>query len=799
MLLSLEASHFAAFVLLYLAIGGASPNARANDSRTPDSRATDFRATDMRANDARAAIHYVSSHSHATKKSAAKHARKSSPKRRRKQPTPRVQRVHRAFAASTQLRSMAQQLLLDRTPAGYAGVEAFARKHAADDAGALAWLVAGYAHVLDRDFAKAIDPLSRARTRAGELSDYVSYYLANSYQQLGRNAEAVAALDGFSHKYPGSLLKRDADLISANALIAEGRGAAAAALLAKDREPIRADRELALGRAYDAAGESDNAATVFRNLYFHLPLSSEATFAEQYLNRTGIVGSFAERSTRAELLSKGKRYVDAIREYKALMELASPADQPAIEIALGTALEHTGQSKELQRLLGTLSATSGEADAQRLYLLGESARSAADTEGVARNLEQLRQSHSTSPWLEQALLSAANMHLLARDFDQAIDLFSELRQRFPNGSRASLAHWKAAWLSFRQGRVEDAKRGFESHLALYPNSPEVSAALYWRGRVAEEAGDLTRAYAFYDKLATRFRNYYYADLARQRLKSLPAPATTGHYPALDQVAAINTSKVEDEPVPDDDLRGQKAKLLANGGLTDQAVRELQAAAAKPDGSWAPPEIARLYAEAGRYDRALDVIKRAAPNYFALDLADLPRSYWEALFPKPYWDPLQRNAAANDLDPYLVASLIRQESAFNSLAVSHANAIGLMQLLPGVGKQVARQVKLKPYNASRLFEPTTNLQLGTRYFRSMLDQYHNSPEYALAAYNAGSDRVDDWLAKGHFRDVPEFVESIPFTETREYVQAIVRNASMYRQLYEAPATAEAAHSSPLKSR
>lgn len=783
-MLGVKASHFAAFVLLYLAIGGASPNVRASDARATGARAT---------------VHNSSSHSSVRKKSVAKHSRKSSLKRRRKQPTPRVQRVHRAFAASAQLRPMAQQLLLDRTPAGYAGVEAFAHKHATDDAGALAWLVTGYAHLLDRDFAKAIDPLTRARSRAGELSDYVSYYLGNSYQQLGRNAEAVATLDGFSRKYPDSLLKRDADLISANALTAEGRGAAAAALLAKGREPIRSDLELALGRAYDAAGESDKAASVFRNLYFHLPLSSEAALAEQYLNRTGIHGSFAERSTRAELLSRGKRYVDAIREYKALTEVASPTDQPAIEMALATALEHTGQSKEVQRLLSTLAATTGEADAQRLYLLGESARSSNDSEGVTRNLEQLRQAHSTSAWLEQALLSAANMHLLARDLDQAIDLFSELQQRFPNGSRASFAHWKAAWLSFRQGRVEDAKRGFESHLALYPSSPEVSAALYWRARLAEEAGDTPRASAFYDKLSTRFRNYYYADLARQRMKLLPAPPTAGHYPALDHIAAINASKVEDEPVPEDDLRGQKAKLLANGGLADQAVRELQAAAAKPDGSWAPPEIARLYAEAGRYDRALDVMKRAAPNYFALDLADLPRSYWEALFPKPYWDQLQRNAAANDLDPYLVASLIRQESAFNSLAVSHASAIGLMQLLPSVGKQVAREVKLKPYNASRLFEPATNLQLGTRYFRSMLDQYHNSPEYALAAYNAGSDRVDDWLAKGRYRDVPEFVESIPFTETREYVQAIVRNASMYRQLYEAPATAEASHPSPLKSR
>jgi soluble lytic murein transglycosylase len=98
--------------------------------------------------------------------------------------------------------------------------------------------------------------------------------------------------------------------------------------------------------------------------------------------------------------------------------------------------------------------------------------------------------------------------------------------------------------------------------------------------------------------------------------------------------------------------------------------------------------------------------------------------------------------------------------------------------------VAKQEKLKHYSAQQLFTPTVNLQLGTRYFRSMVDKF-GSLEYALAAYNAGSDRVQDWLGQGKYRDTQEFVESIPFTETREYVEAILRNASVYRQLYNTP--------------
>jgi soluble lytic murein transglycosylase len=106
-------------------------------------------------------------------------------------------------------------------------------------------------------------------------------------------------------------------------------------------------------------------------------------------------------------------------------------------------------------------------------------------------------------------------------------------------------------------------------------------------------------------------------------------------------------------------------------------------------------------------------------------------------------------------------------------------------MPKTGKSVAKQVKLRGYNASQLFTPAINLQLGTRYFKDLVQKYNGQFEYALAAYNAGTDRVGEWLSLGKYRDPQEFVESIPFTETREYVQAILRNANVYRKLYGTP--------------
>ncbi len=687
---------------------------------------------------------------------------------------------------------MAQQLLQDRTPSAYSGVEAYARRHAKEDAGALAWLVIGYARTLDHDYGKAIDPLNRSKAGASELGDYVAYYLGDAYQKTAHNAEALSTLVDFSEKFPDSLLIRDAHLVYASALLDEGRAPEAAALLEKDRVPARSDIELAIGRSYEAAGEKEAAASAFRNVYFNMPNSSDADAAGTELHKLKISGSIAERRTRADLLFKAKHYAEAAHDYRDLADDVAPANRPEVQLALAGALEKAGRSHDARQLLISMGAQTGDAEAQRLYLSSETARSTSDEAAVERTLNELRQFGPTSPWLEQALLSAGNMYLLKRDYDHAIDYFRELQQRFPKGSRASYAHWKASWLSFRQGRTDEARKGFEEQIGLYPDSAEVPAALYWRARLAEEDGDPSMARAFYQKLSDRFRNYYYAELGRQRMTGLPAvaigpqKAEPVQYALLDRVSPLSSVvKIAATDPPDDSLRVERARLLSNGGLADLAVRELQAAAGQEGGSWAPPEMARVYQELGRYDRGIQIMKRAAPNYFAVDIPDLPRSYWEALFPKAYWTDLRKYAVLNGLDPYLVASLIRQESEFNAGALSHANAVGLMQLLPKTGKTVAKQVKLKGYSAPKLYTPAVNLQLGTRYFKEMVDKYNGQFAYALAAYNAGSDRVGDWLGQGHYRDPQEFVESIPFTETREYVQAILRNANFYGQLYGTP--------------
>jgi soluble lytic murein transglycosylase len=697
----------------------------------------------------------------------------------------------RAFVSSVDLKVMARQLVENRTPAAYAGVEDYARRHAAGDAGALAWLAVGYSRVLDQQYPQAIAALEKAKPHIGELYDYVRYLEAISYGAEGNSSKVVELLRNFDVETPESIFQKDVVDIYGTALIAQSDKHEAIAYLEAHRQPVKASVELALGKCYLHTDHPEKGMEILRHLYFTMPASAEAVEAATQLTANGsaLEGSYKDEKTRADLLAKAGRWAEAAREYRQLQSTAPASELSEIEVALAAALRHTSDAAEGRALLDQVQA-SGEANAQRLYLLGEIARNENNESAVVQNLERIRQESPASPWFEQALLSAANMYLLEKNYDRAIDMFREIQQRFQTSPRASYANWKAAWLTYRQGRTENAKKDFENQVMWYPDRSEVPAALYWRARIAEDEHDYAMARAWYTKLGDRFHNYYYGYLGRERLAQLPAWAVNvalTQDAILAQIPELKTpgpEALELEPPPDQ-LRAEKSRLLLNAGLNEFAIRELQAEQGGQGARWATLQIARIYEESGQNQRAIQFLKKALPGYYSVDLGALPRPYWEILFPRPYWTDLQREAMANSLNPYLVASLIRQESEFNPGAVSHANAYGLMQLLPQVGKGEARAAHIRHFSIASLLEPTVNIQLGTHYFREMVTQYNGQVEYALAAYNAGSNRVDDWLHSGHYRDVPEFVESIPFTETREYVQAIVRNAKVYQRLYPQP--------------
>ena len=252
-------------------------------------------------------------------------------------------------------------------------------------------------------------------------------------------------------------------------------------------------------------------------------------------------------------------------------------------------------------------------------------------------------------------------------------------------------------------------------------------------------------------------------------------------PALASVRDIDDPHLIDA-LPQNDPHLIKAKLLANAALNEYIRPEIQLS--PTSGQWGALAEAEIYQSFGEDARALQAMKRSHIPFFSLAVEDVPTRYWQLVFPRPYWGTLSGDAQAHGLDPYLVASLIRQESEVNHGAVSRANAMGLMQLMTSTAKGLAKQSGNRHFNAGQLFDPGTNLQLGTLDLRKSIDRYGGQVEYALAAYNAGDGPVRQWIASNDYKDVPEWVESIPYSETRDYVQSILRNREVYRAVYAA---------------
>ena len=734
----------------------------------------------------------ASSSAHAKKKKAPAKSRKPVSRASQSSRTARAERtarIHQEFVASAELRPMAQQLAMLRTPEAYVGVTAYAHKHSGQAAG-LAYLALGHAYLLDKRYADAESSLRLARQADGELADYADFLGAQASHGGGDEAAAETLLHGFTERYPDSIFNLQAPELEANVLLAMNNAAAAQRVLAKAAGLAAEDRtgfQLAKGQVENALGETAAAERTFKQLLLAHPLSQDGEIARAKLTQMGAESSLttAELRSLGEAYYNGGRYAQAAEQFRALarssqLDAGERSGYEVAEAACDLKLKRLTEARARE-----LPDTADENGARRLYLLMELARNRDGEADQQRIVAEMESRFPHSPWLAEALFSSGNMYLLKRDFSKAVDYYSYLAAHFPATRNAAAAHWRAGWLCYRQRLYADAARMFDDQIRLYPTATETVAALYWRGRLYETHEHApAQAAANYRAIVRAYQHYFYAQMARARLAALGSTKTTAgpiENPQLDRIQPAQQPHLV-ESFPTDSPHLAKARLLANAGLNEYIAQEI---AADPDSaSWSALAEAQIYSSYGMPHRAIRALKRALPSAASASVHSIPMVYWRILFPEPWWDTIKAESAKNHLDPYLVVSLMRQESEFDPAVVSYANAYGLMQLLPSVGKAMAREEGDRHFETFQLLDPETNIRLGTRYLREMMDRFGGVQEYALAAYNAGDGRVAEWEAAGPYQGMDEFVESIPFTQTREYVEAILRNEEIYRSIDEA---------------
>ncbi len=698
--------------------------------------------------------------------------------------TAKTQQLQHAFVASSQLRPMAQQLGNYRSPVAYAGVESYAHAHTGP-AASTAYLALGHAYLLDHRYPDALAALRSANANGNSLDDYADYFTAQANLQSNQLPAADAILSGFAAKYPDSIFTPQVPVLEANLLLQQNQPDRTLQILrahAGEALASRPDYLLALAKADAALNQSAESLALYRRVLDEAPLSPEAAVAQARLQSSGQWSALSpgERRHHADAVFNGGRFNEAALEYHSLASdtTLSGSERDSVLLAAATC------DLKLKRLsansLASILDSNDENGAHRLYLTMEVARTNTDLTAQQDLVNQLRTRFATSPWLAEALFSSGNLYMLKHDYPSAIPYYAELARRFPDSKNADNAHWRAAWLNYRQRNYPEAERMMDEQLRLFRDGKNVPAALYWRGRMyLDQEHNPTTAAAYFGTVERVFQHYYYAAISQQRLQGIGSAVIPATVPMLDSFQSEQIPTLT-EDVPEDDPHLAKARLLANAGLNDYLAQEIHAAEGS-DG-WGSLAEAKLYASYGEAYRAMRSLKKAIPFYTSAPIDELPVDYWRILFPEEYWATIQEESARNGLDPYMVASLIRQESEFNPRVVSYANAWGLMQLEPLTGRQMAQKTGYSSHlDTAALLDPTINIKLGCAYLKQTLDRYSGQQEYTFASYNAGESRVDAWKAAGEYTGIDEWVESIPFTETRDYVQAIMRNEQIYREL------------------
>lgn len=689
----------------------------------------------------------------------------------------------RTALAEKQLEKLSRLLKEGNSSWAYAHLSALTEQKSSGVLGMRAALALGYFDYTKQQYAQAGRWFARAKSDP-LLGDYALYWSAETDLATNNDAAALSELQQFRKNFPDSIMMEQAlESLGTAAIAARKPADAVAALDAYAQTPQRSTLLFLRGQAHEQAGQILEAASDYRDVYERFPTSEHAREAGVKLDFLRSAPgaqippiSLDDRIAHAQALFDAKDWKGARDEYAQALPQLSGAAQDRAQLRIlecGMSLG-AGPSEVAALQIGD-----PDVDAERSYALAQYYRNQQQEAQMIAEIEAAAMRAPASRWAAASLFLAGNYYWVQLDRDRASGYYKRVVESFPTGPDTTAAQWRIAWTATLKRQPEAAEL-LQQHLRSYPGSPYTADALYWLGRLAEEAGAQPLARSYYEKLTNRYAQNYFGILGAARLRELgPGPTQAsdllGVIPPAPDLPALD-GKIP----PGAAARKARADALRSIGFDSSAELELRAGYAATGEPRLLFEAAQEAMAAGRYGEAIVTVRQIFPQLESEAFSEIPREVWLTAYALPFEPSIRRWSSKTGLDPMVVAGLIRQESAFEPEARSVSDAIGLMQLLPKTARQLAQQQKLR-YSRARLTDPDYNVRLGTAYFAGLEKQF-GSAEAALAAYNAGEDRVVAWTAGQTYHEIAEFVESIPFTETRLYVQIITRNASIYRRLY-----------------
>lgn len=681
--------------------------------------------------------------------------------------------------------------------------------------GALAKLLRAQIRLTNNDFNGAAEILnSTLFAQKTTVGDYALWLRGKALLQAGRFGEAQTVFEKLVAEFPNSLRFREGKLLWAQAAMQNGQPNKVPDFLSDLLAKNDADALLAVAKSYAQTGNQTEATNFYRRTYFYGAGTNASREAEGKLNllnplvtTTSMTNSNTtplnpsvplmpknqeEAQVRADKLLDAKNYAEAQKAFDSLLATFPSAINPANQLKRVTILSNLRRMPEAQTAFLAIPSTANEKN-EAYNQLARGYANAALWAQAKSTVEEMRRNFPNHPLTPKTIVAVG---IIARDKKNKADesyLLQTALTNYPNAVEVAQAQFELAWLAHESKNFAQSSQMLTEHLGRYADKDTTNRgkAGYWSARDSERAGKFAEACALYDAVVYRYSANWYGYLATQRLAGLKAQnkcnsAQNFSKDSMVGKAVANLKSVTVAPETStarEEERFGKADQLSIIGLFDWAIEELNSAAKTASNS---PKVnlavAKLYRLREDNVNALLALARSYPDYSQMFPEEMGKEEWDIFYPLTHWDQIKAWAKNRNLDQYQVAGLIRQESVFNPRARSHAQAYGLMQLLIPTAKSMARKYGTEAaITGESLFQPALNIELGTAYMRDQFDKFGRI-EFVAVAYNAGPGRVPQWQATLPY-EMDEFVEAIPFRETKGYVQGVIRNSAQYRRLYD----------------
>ncbi|MFI5305055.1 MAG: transglycosylase SLT domain-containing protein [Nitrospiria bacterium] len=355
--------------------------------------------------------------------------------------------------------------------------------------------------------------------------------------------------------------------------------------------------------------------------------------------------------------------------------------------------------------------------------------------------------------------------------------FQMIIKDLPQNPITADALWRESWTYYKEGNYPAAEKNISKLLEQFPASPLHAQGLYWRGRVNERRGDSDEAQADFKYLCQNFSHSYYCHLARKRLilGSEQTPTLQEPFSSITDVPAQNTFQFQQ------DDHFLKAKELMEMNLLQEASKEFNNLGDRYRDKSTLLQIDKELIQAGDFYHALKNLRGQFP-----DILDRGRSYdypllWELAYPNEAVEQIQKIATEAKIEPEFVAGIMREESVFDVRATSKSGALGLMQIMPFTGEWVAEQLGVASFVREKLYNQDINIRFGAFYLDHLNQKFQGNLFYVAASYNAGPEAVSKWIMNDNFTDIEEFVENIPYQETRYYVKRVIKSYEEFKEI------------------